>query len=115
MDATSVLLQATQPDFVKLYKANRKLVNLPTIRTQMKGIFINSQTQEPVTNGVLEVIETGMKIYTNDKGEFESGKMPNGKYNLKAMAENFDTKYLSQVEVKRGKITRLKIELVRSA
>ncbi len=115
MDTTSVLLQVTQPDFVKLYKANRKLVNLPTIRTQIKGSFINSQTQEPVANGVLEILETGMKIYTNDKGEFESGKIANGKYNLRAMAYNFKTKELLQVEVKRGKITRLKIELERIA
>lgn len=111
MDPTSILLQPTQPEFVKQYKANRKLVNLATVSTQIKGTFVNQKTKAPIQNGVLELVEIGKEIVTNDKGEFASGKIPNGKYIAKAKAINFITKDLLQVEVKRGQITRLNIVL----
>lgn len=111
MDTTVMLLPADQADFVTSYKSARKLVNMATVHTQLKGLFENKKTGEPISGGTFEIVEISKTMHTNTKGEFDSGKTLNGKFTGRASAPGFHNKDIAELYIKRGKITHINISL----
>lgn len=111
MDTLVMLLPADHSEFVKDYKNARKLVPLPMVHTQLKGLFENKKTGEPISGGTFEIVEISKTMQTDANGEFESGKVVNGKFAGRASAPGFHNKDIAQLHVKRGKITHVNVSL----
>lgn len=72
-----------QPDVVNDYFAARKLPKSPVHHIDLRGLIIDATNEEPVTLGVVTVVETGEMAKITAKGHFNFKHFPEGEFTLK--------------------------------
>jgi hypothetical protein len=104
----------TQTAFYTQYKNARQVIDLGATASGVKGTMMDQDTNMKVS-GVIEIVETGEKIYANSKGVFSRKRMINGNFTVKASAGGYEDKIMSGIAFQKGKITTLSIALKKAA
>jgi hypothetical protein len=111
MDKTIVGLKTTHPDFVSTYKSNRVIVDPSKTGTAIKGQIRSSADKSFIKGATILVVETKMKVTSNEMGEYEIKPIASGQYSLTVTASKYKDTVLNDVTVKQGQINRQDIIL----
>jgi choice-of-anchor B domain-containing protein len=77
----------------------------------LEGLVTDINTGFPIFNTSIEVLGKDIKTYSNLQGEFATGTMDSGRYDIRVSSGSCPTKIYSGIELKNGLLTFLDIKL----
>ncbi len=78
----------------------------------IEGTVLDEVSEEPISGATVTVEGTGLSTTTDGSGDYVIANVPHGFYTLTASAPGYESLSKTPVEVKAGKITVLKFELI---
>lgn len=118
MDKLVRLFKQGNPGFVKTYESIRRIVQMPTITTQLRGIVTSRADGTFVKNAQITATNTTatfnyppVTVAANADGEYLFKPLLNGTYKITVTAAGFNDFEAEDVKVKLGEITTLDIKL----
>lgn len=115
MDKRIVALKIQYPDFVSEYKSNRMLIDATRTTTQFKGIVISSADGSRVSNATVQLDNTLFQSFSDENGTFVIKDIPFGSYTTTAISEGHETIAAFPIQIKRGKINKIKFSMIPTA
>jgi hypothetical protein len=76
------------------------------------GVVADKETQKPVTEAIVEILELNQKTTTNTEGKFEFNNISYGTYQLKVTSLGFEAIIKTDVVVLSSRPTNVDVELV---
>jgi choice-of-anchor B domain-containing protein len=77
----------------------------------LEGTITDDKTGFPVFNATIEILGEDVKTYSNLKGEFATGIIKAGRYDIKVTSPFCQTKIYSGIELRNDSLTKLNIAL----
>ena len=111
MDKTIVGLKTTHPDFVSAYKSNRVIIDPSKTGTSIKGQIRSSADKSFIKGATILLVETKVKVTSNEMGEYEIKPIASGQYSLSVTASKYKVTVLNDVTVKQGQANKQDIIL----
>ncbi len=102
----------TNADFVSTFAADRSMIKPYSTVTQLRGVVLNSETQKPVRNASIQLVEMGLSIQSSTTGGFLIKPLQKGAYTLNISKPGFVSQVLKEVDVVLGQLNRLQVSLV---
>lgn len=115
LDRLILIFEATNPDFVKQYFNARIIIDLgkrhTTNKTIISGLVTDFETEKPIDEAHVWIVETGQSFNTGSDGHFTFTLEKAGDYILKTEKATYQTFSSDTVKVDEGQEVSLEIEL----
>ena len=96
---------------VIVFVLNIVLASAQNITQQLRGSITDRQTQQPLSNVIVEIKNSQYKQITDSNGRFRFDKLPIGTYSISIAKAGYQTLELSTVELVSGKEVILNLNL----
>ena len=87
-------------------------VSLSAQQGTIRGTVIDKDFDAPLPGAIVQVVETGQRVETNDLGTFSLPALDAGRYTLLAAKDGYVRRVRSDVAVSAGQLTDVRIELL---
>jgi hypothetical protein len=115
LDRIIPIFESDHPTFVKGYFNARIIINLGVrhtgTKTLIEGSVINAQTQQPVSNAYVWILQTGLSYNTSDEGQFSIDVKETGDYTVQVQKNGYQTYTEDPIHIEKGNTINLQIEL----
>ncbi len=113
LDKIAMQFKTSNIDFYNTYKQNRIILDAATSSTQVTGVITDSETNQPIANVKVQVVDQPYTATSNAIGEYTVKIPVPGTYNLAfTIIAGYNNKTQNGVSVTLGQSTTLNMQLV---
>lgn len=113
MDKVALQFKTDNLEFYNAYKQNRIILDAATSSTQVTGVITDSETNQPIANVKVQVVDQPYTAISNAIGEYTVKIPVPGTYNLAfTIIAGYNNKTQNGVSVTLGQSTTLNMQLV---
>jgi len=77
----------------------------------LRGVVVDREFSTPVKGATVTIVETGLKVTTNDQGSYVFNELAPGSYTITVVKDGFVRQVRQSVLVNEGRLTDLDVEL----
>lgn len=110
-DAVAVVFRESNPHYYRDYINARKILDLGSGTTRLKGVVTDAATEQPLLGATLTLVELGVTTETDLNGNYLFAPVPRGTYTLRAEAEGYTTQLSPPFELLQGTTVVTNFEL----
>lgn len=112
MDKMIVGFRATEPNFVKEYKSNRRLVDPGKTSTQLKGVIFAQTDDKAIAGAIVTIIELAKSVTSSAAGKYSFKPLTPGTYSIKVTATGFSDFTASEIFAKMGTVNTFDVAMI---